>query len=47
MHRGLDLGIDESARLGADYFGLAASTVDFREGTQAFLAKRPPMFKGK
>ena len=47
MHRGLDLSIDESARLGADYFGLAASTGDFREGTRAFLAKRPPAFKGK
>jgi enoyl-CoA hydratase len=47
MHRGLDLSIDESARVGADYFGLAASTADFREGTQAFLAKRPPVFKGK
>jgi len=47
MHRGLDLNIDESARLGADYFGLVASTADFRGGTQAFLAKQSPVFKGK
>jgi len=47
MHRGLDLPIDESARLGTDYFGLVSSTEDFREGTRAFLAKEAPVFKGK
>ena len=47
MHRGLDMGIDESARLGADYFGLIATTEDFREGTKAFIEKKPPVFKGK
>ena len=46
LHRGLDLSIDESARFGADYFGLIASTGDFREGTTAFLAKRLPKFTG-
>ena len=47
MHRGCDMTLDESTRLGADYFGLIAATEDFREGTKAFLAKRPPVFKGK
>jgi enoyl-CoA hydratase len=47
IHRGLDMSVDESARFGADYFGLVASTEDFREGTGAFIAKRPPVFKGK
>ncbi|MDP2158276.1 MAG: enoyl-CoA hydratase-related protein [Nitrospirota bacterium] len=47
MHRGLDMSLDESARLGVDYFGLVAATRDFREGTGAFLAKKKPVFKGK
>ena len=47
VHRGLDMSIDESARLGADYFGLVATTEDFREGTKAFIEKKPPVFKGK
>jgi len=47
IHRGLDLPIDESAKLGADYFGLVASTEDFREGTSAFLNRQKPHFKGR
>jgi enoyl-CoA hydratase len=47
MHRGLDLSLDESTRLGADYFGLIAGTKDFKEGTGAFLKKKTPVFKGK
>jgi len=47
IHRGLDLSIDESAKLGADYFGLVASTTDFREGTKAFLNKQKANFIGK
>jgi len=47
LHRGLDMSLDESARLGADYFGLIATTEDFREGTKAFIEKKPPLFKGK
>ncbi|MEN3811216.1 enoyl-CoA hydratase-related protein [Chromobacterium piscinae] len=47
MHRGLSLSEDESARLGADYFGLAAQSEDFRVGTRAFLDKRAPKFKGR
>lgn len=47
IHRGLDLPIDESAKLGADFFGLVASTEDFRAGTNAFLNKEKAIFKGK
>jgi len=47
IHRGLDLSIDESAMLGADYFGLAATTADFRGGTGAFLNKQKPKYDGK
>ena len=47
IHRGLDLGLEESTRLGADLFGLAAADEDFREGTRAFLDRREPRFSGK
>ncbi|HHN66289.1 MAG TPA: enoyl-CoA hydratase [Nitrospirae bacterium] len=39
LHRGLDLSVDESARLGADLFGVVASTEEFRKATEAFLKK--------
>jgi enoyl-CoA hydratase len=39
IHRGMNLTLEESALLGADYFGLVASTEDFRVGTNAFLEK--------
>jgi enoyl-CoA hydratase len=47
VHHGLSLTEEESALLGADYFGLAASTEDFREGTRAFLEKTDPSFRGR
>jgi enoyl-CoA hydratase len=47
IHRGLNLSSEESALLGADYFGLIASTGDFREGTKSFLMKAKPSYKGK
>lgn len=47
VHRGLNLTLEESALLGADYFGLTASTEDFREGTKAFLDKTEPFFSGR
>lgn len=46
IHRGLDLTLEESALLGADYFGLVASTEDFREGTKSFMDKTYPSFRG-
>ena len=47
IHRGLNLTLEESTLLGADYFGLVASTEDFRAGTKAFLEKTSPSFRGK
>ena len=47
LHRGLNLTLEESAVLGADYFGLVAATEDFREGTKSFLEKTTPSFSGK
>ena len=47
IHRGLDLPIDESAKLGTDYFGLVSTTDDFRVGTNAFLQKQKAKITGK
>ncbi|UFJ40082.1 enoyl-CoA hydratase-related protein [Brevibacillus humidisoli] len=47
LHRGCNLTLEESAQLGADYFGLIASTEDFREGTKSFLEKTKPAFKAR
>lgn len=44
MHRGLNVSLEESASLGADFFGLVASTQDFRIGTEAFINKRKPEY---
>jgi enoyl-CoA hydratase len=47
VHRGLDLPLGEALRLEADLFSQAASTADMKEGTAAFLEKRPARFQGK
>jgi len=47
IHRGMNLSLEESALLGADYFGLVASSEDFRNGTKAFLEKTRPSFAGR
>lgn len=47
LHRGLNLSLEESAMLGADYFGLVAASADFRIGTRAFLDKRTPVYIGR
>lgn len=47
LHRGLNMTLEESAALGADFFGLVASTEDFRIGTQAFIDKTHPSYVGR
>jgi enoyl-CoA hydratase len=43
---GTEMARDEALLLEANHFGLLSSTADMREGMQAFLQKRPPVFKG-
>jgi len=44
---GLDMPLDAALAMEATHFGLLAATADMREGTAAFLEKRPAEFKGK
>lgn len=43
---GLDATLEDGLRLEARLFGSLESTADMREGTSAFLEKRPPRFRG-
>lgn len=45
--RGTRLPFDEALRLEAELFARLFATADVREGTRAFLEKRPPVFKGR
>ena len=47
VNRGLETSQDEGLLLEASYFGLCAGTEDKKEGTSAFLEKRPPQFSGR
>jgi len=47
LHRGLNMTLEESAELGADYFGLVATSEDFRIGTSAFVEKAKPAWTGR
>ena len=47
INRGGDLPLDDGLALEAALFGLCCATEDMREGTQAFLEKRPARFQGK
>jgi enoyl-CoA hydratase len=47
IERGCEMPQEEGLFLEATLFGLACATEDMREGTKAFLEKRPAQFKGK
>jgi enoyl-CoA hydratase len=47
IERGAEMPLEEGLFLEATLFGVACATEDMREGTKAFLEKRPAAFKGK
>ena len=47
IERGMEMAQAEGMFLEATLFGLVCATEDMREGTKAFLEKRPGQFKGK
>jgi enoyl-CoA hydratase len=47
IERGMEMPLEEGLFLEATLFGVACATEDMREGTKAFLEKRPAQFKGK
>jgi enoyl-CoA hydratase/carnithine racemase len=46
VNKGMEMGLAEGLYLEATLFGLSCATEDKREGTSAFLEKRPAQFKG-
>jgi enoyl-CoA hydratase len=47
IERGVEMPQEEGLFLEATLFGLCCATEDMREGTRAFLEKRPPKFQGR
>ena len=47
IERGMETPLEEGQYLETTLFGLCAATDDMREGTRAFLEKRPAQFHGK
>ncbi|MGB7025089.1 MAG: enoyl-CoA hydratase-related protein [Candidatus Acidiferrales bacterium] len=47
VEQGMEMAQDEGLFLEATLFGLCCATEDMREGTRAFIEKRPAQFKGK
>ena len=47
VNAGLEMPFAEAQYLEATLFGLICTTGDMKEGTQAFLEKRPARFQGK
>lgn len=47
VNRGMEMAEAEGEQLEASLFGLCCATNDMKEGTRAFLEKRPAIFKGE
>jgi enoyl-CoA hydratase len=47
VDQGYEMTLDEGLLLEANHFGLLAATHDMKEGTTAFLEKRPARFEGR
>ena len=47
VHRGIESPLEEGLALEATLFGIAFASDDMKEGTRAFLEKRPPNFTGR
>jgi enoyl-CoA hydratase len=47
VNKGMEMSLAEGLYLEAVLFAVACATEDKKEGTSAFLEKRPPQFKGK
>jgi enoyl-CoA hydratase/carnithine racemase len=47
IHRGADLTLADGLRLEQDMAAFLYTTEDSKEGPQAFLEKRPAVWKGK
>ena len=47
IQHGMEMTLEEGVQLESNLFGLCFSTEDMKEGTQAFIEKRKPDFKGK
>ncbi len=47
IERGVEMPLEEGLFLEATLFGLCCATEDRREGTKAFLEKRPAQFQGR
>jgi len=47
IERGTEMPLAEGQYVESALFGLSAATEDMREGTRAFLEKRPAQFRGK
>jgi enoyl-CoA hydratase len=47
IERGTEMPLEEGQYLETVLFGLCAATEDMKEGTRAFLEKRPAQFRGK